>query len=81
MDGVDCAIVYFDPEAVAHKKLEDLSEAVVFDSFARSDLNVLSKSTDVCNLVRSEVSNNTIVLLMSSGNFGGLVLEDFAQSL
>jgi len=81
MDGVDCAIVYFDPEAVAHKKLEDLSEAVVFDSFARSDLNVLSESTDVCNLVRSEVSNNTIVLLMSSGNFGGLVLEDFAQSL
>jgi len=81
MDGVDCAIVYFDPEAVAHKKLEDLSEAVVFDSFARSDLNVLSESADVCNLISSKVSNNTIVLLMSSGNFGGLVLEDFAQSL
>jgi len=81
MDGVDCAIVYFDPEAVTHKKLEDLSEDLVFDSFDRNDLYVLSKSSDVCNLVRSEISKNTIVLLMSSGNFGGLVLEDFAQSL
>ena len=29
MSGVDVAYVYFDPESVAHKNLEDLSEALV----------------------------------------------------
>lgn len=81
MNGVDTAIVYFDPEAITHKKLENLSANLVFDSFARKDLSVLTNSNKLCRLIESEISDNTILLLMSSGNFGGLVLEDFARSL
>jgi len=81
MDGVDTAIVYFDPKAIAHKKLENLSEDLVFECFAREDLNVLTNRDELCKKIREELSNNTIVLLMSSGNFGGLILEDFAKSL
>ena len=81
MNGVDTAIVYFDPEAIAHKKLDNLSEKVVLDCFNRKDLSVLTKREELCSMIKDNVSNNTIVLLMSSGNFGGLVLEDFAKSL
>ena len=81
MDGVDTAIVYFDPKAIAHKKLENLSEDLVFECFAREDLSVLTNRDELCKKIREELSNNTIVLLMSSGNFGGLILEDFAKSL
>ena len=81
MDGVETAIVYFDPKAVAHKKLDDLSIETVLSSFARKDLNVVTTTKGTCNLVKQSVSKNTVVLLMSSGNFGGLVLEDFAVSL
>jgi len=81
MDGVDTAIVYFDPKAIAHKKLESLSKDLVFDCFANSGLKVISSSIDVCEMIQYKVSHNTIVLLMSSGNFGGLELDEFAKTL
>jgi len=81
MGGVDIAYVFFDPKAIAHKKLEDLSEDLVYDSFDRKDLRVFTDSDDYCNTIRKEVNSKTVVLLMSSGNFGGIVLEDFAASL
>lgn len=81
MDDVDTAIVYFDPKAIAHKKLESLSKDLVFDSFANNNLKVLSSSIDVCEMIQDKVSHNTIVLLMSSGNFSGLDLDEFAKTL
>ncbi|MCS5662868.1 MAG: Mur ligase family protein [Flavobacteriales bacterium] len=81
MSGVDIAYVYFDPEAIAHKKLEDLSEELVHESFDRKDLEVFTDSAEYCDAIRKEINAKTIVLLMSSGNFGGIVLEDFAMSL
>jgi UDP-N-acetylmuramate: L-alanyl-gamma-D-glutamyl-meso-diaminopimelate ligase len=81
IDGVDTAIVYFDPKAIAHKKLESLSKNLVFDCFANKDLKVLSSSKDLCEMIQDKVSHNTIVLLMSSGNFGGLDIEEFAKTL
>ena len=38
MNGVDKAYVYFDPKSLVHKKLEDLSESAVYESFDRKDL-------------------------------------------
>jgi UDP-N-acetylmuramate: L-alanyl-gamma-D-glutamyl-meso-diaminopimelate ligase len=81
MNGVDVAYVYFDPESVAHKKLDDLSEELVYESFDRKDLKVFVDSSEYCESIRKEVNSKTVVLLMSSGNFGGVVLEDFAKSL
>lgn len=81
MNGVDIAYVYYDPQAVAHKKLDDLDETFVYESFNRKDLRVFTNSEDYCNAIRKEVGKKTVVLLMSSGNFGGVLLEDFAKSL
>ena len=81
MNGVDKAYVYFDPKSVAHKKLEDLSEAAVYESFDRKDLKVFTDSAVYCDAIREEINAKTVVLLMSSGNFGGVVVEDFAKSL
>ena len=81
MNGIDIAYVYFDPKSVAHKKLEDLSEAAVYESFDRKDLKVFTDSTVYCDAIREEINAKTVVLLMSSGNFGGIDVEDFAKSL
>ena len=81
MSGVDIAYVYFDPKAVAHKKLEDLSEELVHESFDRKDLQVFTDSAEYCDSIRKEINSKAVVLLMSSGNFGGIVVEDFAMSL
>jgi len=81
LSGVDIAYVYFDPEAIAHKKLDALSVEQVYESFDRKDLKVFTESESYCKSIRNEVDSNSVVLLMSSGNFGGVVIEDFAQSL
>jgi UDP-N-acetylmuramate: L-alanyl-gamma-D-glutamyl-meso-diaminopimelate ligase len=81
MNGVEVALVYFDPNAIVHKKLEDLSTALVFNSFNRADLKVLTTRNQISESIEREITANTIVLFMSSGNFGGLNLEVFSKQL
>lgn len=81
MSGVDIAYVYFDPNAVSHKKLEELSDEQVYQSFDRKDLKVFTQSDLYCDSIRNEIDSDSVVLLMSSGNFGGVVVEDFAKTL
>ena len=81
MNGVEVALVYFDPNAIVHKKLEDLSTALVFNSFNRADLKVLTTRNQISESIEREITANTIVLFMSSGNFGGLNLEFFSKQL
>ena len=81
MNGVEVALVYFDPKAIAHKKLAGLPERLVFDSFNRSDLKVVTNSTELCEKIETEISEKAIVLFMSSGNFGGLNLEVYSKTL
>ena len=64
-----------------HKKLEDLSTALVFNSFNRADLKVLTTRNQISESIEREITANTIVLFMSSGNFGGLNIEVFSKQL
>lgn len=75
MDDADKAMVFFDPAAVKHKKLQNLTEEEVFKSFGRDDLSVFSDSRELQSAIFQQYSSNTVVLLMSSGNFGGLNLS------
>lgn len=81
MNGVEVALVYFDPNAIVQKKLEDLSTALVFNSFNRADLKVLTTRNQISESIEREITANTVVLFMSSGNFGGLNLEVFSEQL
>lgn len=73
MDDADEAWVYFDPKAVAHKKLPELSVADVQRAFG-ADVRVFN---DPAELAQSLENTDKIkaLALMSSGNFGGLPLE------
>ena len=42
MDEPDIAIVYFSPEAIAHKKLEPITKEQVLNAFSRKDLQVFT---------------------------------------
>jgi UDP-N-acetylmuramate: L-alanyl-gamma-D-glutamyl-meso-diaminopimelate ligase len=74
-------IVYFNPETVQHKKLEPLTAADVKKAFASNDLMVF---TDVSELEKHLTSlnwNQKNLLLMSSGNFGGMDLKKLADTI
>ena len=81
MDESDVAIVYFNPEVVEHKRLENIEKEDVKKAFERDDLIVVTDTESFKKEVTTRGENCQTILLMSSGNFGGLDISAFAQSL
>ena len=75
MNEPDTAIVYFSPEAIAHKKLEPITEDQVHCSFDREDLLVFTDSEKLKKYLKYQNWENTNLLMMSSGTFDGLELK------
>lgn len=76
LDAADVAVVFYSPHAVAIKKLEPISEQQIFEAFGRKDLIVKTDPADFKEWLFSQDFNNTAVLMMSSGNYGGLDFEE-----
>ena len=72
MDEPDTAIVYFNPEAIAHKKLEPISKEQVHTAFGRENLLVFTNSIELEEYLKSLNWNNKNLLMMSSGTFDGI---------
>ncbi len=68
MDGVEEAIVFFDPKVLEHKNMPPLSVAEVQEAFANSNITVLNDKTAVYENLEKLDENNRVLLLMSSGN-------------
>lgn len=81
MNLADTAIVYFDPEVIAHKKLNPLTEEKVKDSFQKKNLYVFTNQSKLIEFIRNINLKNKNLLMMSSGNFSGINLNQFAKEL
>jgi len=77
----DEAIVYFNPKTIEHKKLEQISKEQVADAFGGDNITVYTDSDKVITDLLSNDFNNTNVLLMSSGNFSGVNLNELAENI
>lgn len=76
LDAADEAVVFFSPEAVENKKLQPISQEQIFNSFARQDLTIYTNPQDFKAFLREQDYNDKVLLLMSSGNYGGLDFEE-----
>jgi len=72
MDEPDIAIVYFSPEAIAHKKLESITTKQVYSAFAREGLLVFTDSKKLEEHLQQLDWKNQNLLMMSSGNFDNI---------
>jgi UDP-N-acetylmuramate: L-alanyl-gamma-D-glutamyl-meso-diaminopimelate ligase len=81
MDTADEAIVYYNPHTIAHKKLKPITEEQVLRAFDRKDLKVYTSSKDVTDHLRSKKWKDSVLLMMSSGNFDGVDFASFAKEL
>lgn len=81
MDAADEAYVYFNPHTIAHKKLPPITEAQVKEAFGRDDLKVSTDSTKLVAGLKEKKWNNSVLLLMSSGNFDGVDFQKLAEGL
>jgi UDP-N-acetylmuramate: L-alanyl-gamma-D-glutamyl-meso-diaminopimelate ligase len=81
MHDADLAIVYIDEKTFKHKKMEPLSEQDVQTSFNDKNIIFFSEAEALEGYLRGLDFSNTNLLLMSSGNFGGIDLVKLALEL
>ncbi|TYB73891.1 peptidoglycan synthetase [Bizionia gelidisalsuginis] len=72
LDAADVAVVFYSPDALEMKQLEAISHQQIADAFKREDLIIYTNPEDFKNYLLSQNLENTALLLMSSGNYGGL---------
>lgn len=72
----DQAVVFYSPKALEIKRMKPISEAQIVKAFGHSNLTVFTSPLAFQDFLKSQSYNDMALLLMSSGNYGGL---DFDQ--
>jgi UDP-N-acetylmuramate: L-alanyl-gamma-D-glutamyl-meso-diaminopimelate ligase len=76
LEAADEAAVFFDPAAADLKRLARLAKGDVTRGFNKEGLRVFDSSASLKEWIESLPLENCSLLLMSSGNFGGLDLPE-----
>lgn len=80
MDAADRALVFYDPHAVQLKRLPPVPTERIQSAFKRDDLHVLTEPVALMGAVRKDMGDAGVLLMMSSGNFGGMDLSALAEA-
>ena len=81
MAEADVAFVYYNPEVIHHKRLKEINPEQVKNAFGGTNLTVYTDSEALQTKLRELNYDNSALLLMTSGNFSGVNLIEFAQEL
>ncbi|OYX27232.1 MAG: peptidoglycan synthetase [Flavobacteriales bacterium 32-35-8] len=76
LDAADVAVVFYSPHAVEIKKLKEVTHEQIANAFERDDLIIYTNPDDFKQFLFSQDFNNKALLLMSSGNYGGLNFDE-----
>lgn len=80
MNAADKSLVYFSPEVVAHKKLDPLSITEVQNAFGGC-VQVVNNTEEVFQFIHEKNWDNSVLLMMSSGNFDGIDYDRLGEDL
>ena len=81
LNGADKAVVFYSPNAVKIKKLDAVSSSQILKAFQREDLVVFTDPGAFQDYLFEQDFTDTSLLLMSSGNYGGLDFEKVKEIL
>ena len=85
MKEADIAYVYFNPKVIEHKRLTPITADEVREAFGTKNVEVFTESEALQEAVRNQLSavksQNTALLMMSSGTFDGINVKQFAEEL
>jgi UDP-N-acetylmuramate: L-alanyl-gamma-D-glutamyl-meso-diaminopimelate ligase len=79
LDAADVAVVFYSPHAVEIKKLEAVTHEQIATAFKCDDLIIYTNPDDFKQFLFSQDFTNKALLLMSSGNYGGLDFEEVTK--
>ncbi|WP_299188147.1 Mur ligase family protein [uncultured Aquimarina sp.] len=81
LDFADEAVVFYSPNAVKIKQLEEVSADQIAKAFNRKDLIIYTNPEEFKTYLRQKDFTNATLLLMSSGNYGGLDFDEVKEMM
>lgn len=81
LKGVQTAAVYFDPAKVSARGFEALSAKEIQAAFNAPALNVFEDANQLRKFLNDQQWKNKNLLMMSSGNFGGMDMKSLAEEI
>ncbi|MDN5200011.1 Mur ligase domain-containing protein [Fulvivirgaceae bacterium BMA10] len=81
LDMADLPIVYYDHETLQHKGLPDISPEDVKEAFNNEALVVKTSKEDLQSFLIQQDWKDKNLLMMSSGNFGGIDLKTLSEKI
>ena len=76
LDYADVAVVFYSPDAVKIKQLEEVTYEQIAQAFKRDNLVIYTNPAEFKQFLFSANLDNSALLLMSSGNYGGLNFDE-----
>ena len=81
MKGADVALVYYNPEVIRRKHLKELTPDKVRSAFGGKNITVFTEISELQKTLRSMNYDNSVLLFMTSDNFSGINIPEFAEEL
>ena len=76
LDAADVAVVFYSPDAVKIKRLEEVTYDQIAQSFQKENLIIYTNPAEFKEFLFNQNLDNSALLLMSSGNYGGLNFDE-----
>lgn len=80
LDRADEAVVFYSLEALKIKQLQEITDDQMKVAFKRDGLVTYTNANSFKDFLYGVDLNNTVLLFMSSGNYGGLDLDEFIST-
>ena len=79
LDFADKAVVFYSPHAVKIKQLDEVTHKQIATAFERDDLIIYTNPKEFKDFLFNQNLDKSAVVLMSSGNYGGLDFEEIKR--
>jgi UDP-N-acetylmuramate: L-alanyl-gamma-D-glutamyl-meso-diaminopimelate ligase len=74
-------VVYYNPAKVTAKNLEPLSASDIHSAFSNAAISVFDNAEKLKSFLVGQSWKNKNLLMMSSGNFGGIDIKDLSEKI
>ena len=81
LKSADQSVIYYSPKAIALKRLPPVLPDQITEAFGQPDLLVFNQPEQLEDFLKSLDMDNTNLLLMSSGNFGGVNVKSLLSEI
>ena len=81
MNNADIKIVYFDSEVLQKRSVNNIDIDSIKNYFGSNDLTVVSNKSLLFNKILNQDFQNSVLLLMSSGNFSSMNIKSLIENI